>query len=112
VSLCRSEASASPSRIAPAFCRPFGDALWQELIGSQEARDASTLADDVPSGGEARRSPVSLSMGMAYRADGTGRGDIVQPISTVVGGTHDYTYRGNGNWALNTAYASSLGLDA
>jgi hypothetical protein len=49
---------------------------------------------------------------MAYRADGTGRRDIIQLASTAVGGTQDYTYRGNGNWAFNAAYASPLGLDA
>jgi hypothetical protein len=42
------------------------------------------------------------------------RGGIcsVEPISTVVRGTYDYTYGRNGNWALNRVYASSLGLDA
>jgi hypothetical protein len=63
-------------------------------------------------GGEAWCSPVSLSMVMAYWADRTGKKNLDQPIPTVVRGSYDYAYGGNGNWLLNTAYASSLGFDA
>ena len=65
-----------------------------------------------PDGGEAWCSPASLSMVMGYWADRTGKEDLDQPVPAVVRGTYDYTYGGNGNWSFNTAYASSLGLDA
>jgi len=36
-------------------------------------------------------------MVMAYWAHRTGRGDIDQPVSTVVRGTYDHAYGGTGN---------------
>ncbi|WP_162924712.1 peptidase C39 family protein [Rubrobacter indicoceani] len=64
-----------------------------------------------PGGGEVWCSPTSLSMVMAYWS---GRRDVAswnKPVPTVASATYDNTYRGNGNWPFNVAYASSLGLD-
>ena len=56
---------------------------------------------------------LALDAGMTYRADGTGREKLFsQSLLWWEGHTTTHTYRGNVNWAFNTAYASSLGLDA
>lgn len=65
-----------------------------------------------PNGGEVWCSPTSLSMVMAYWSAKTGNRSLNQPVPTVAAGTYDSAYRGNGNWAFNTAYASAYGLRA
>jgi len=85
-----------------------GDGSFRGRELAVPARSQMVYSD----GGEAWCSPVSLSMVMAYWADRTGKKDLDQPVTAVVRGTYDYTYGGNGNWSFNTAYASSLGLDA
>ena len=63
-------------------------------------------------GAEARCSPASLSMVMAYWAGKTGNASLDRSVPTVVQGTYDHVYGGNGNWPFNAAYASSFGLKA
>ena len=65
-----------------------------------------------PNGGEVWCSPTSLSMVMAYWSSKTGNRNLNKAVPTVADGTYDYTYRGNGNWPFNTAYASTFGLKA
>jgi len=64
-----------------------------------------------PDGGEVWCSPTSTSMVMAYWAETAGRPEWELPVPTVVSGTWDDVYGGNGNWPFNVAYAASLGLD-
>lgn len=64
-----------------------------------------------PDGGEVWCSPTSLSMVMAYWSQKQGVAGWNRSVPTVAGGTYDHTYRGNGNWPFNVAYASSAGLD-
>ena len=63
-------------------------------------------------GGEAWCSPASLSMVMAYWAGKTSDASLDRSVPTVVQGTYDHVYGGNGNWPFNAAYASSFGLRA
>jgi hypothetical protein len=51
-------------------------------------------------------------MVMAYWSSKTGNRNLNKAVPTVADGTYDYTYRGNGNWPFNTAYASAFGLKA
>lgn len=60
---------------------------------------------DYDGAGEAWCSPTSQSMIMSY----FGRG---QSVPAVARGVYDRAYPGWGNWAFNTAYASSRGLDS
>ncbi len=57
-------------------------------------------------------SPTSLSMLMAFWARKTGNDAWDRTVPETAAGATDYAYGGTGNWAFNTAYAASLGLDA
>jgi len=95
-------------------CR-HGEDLGELGVGSSWGRELAVPALSqmvYPDGGEEWCSPVSLSMVMAYWADRTDKKDLDRLVPAVARGTYDYTYGGNGNWPFNTAYASSLGLDA
>ncbi len=119
LTLFTEEWGVSPSvrgvRVAVSDSRRHGEYLEAPSDGSLWGRELAVPARSqmvYPNGGEVWCSPASLSMVMAYWADETGRGDLNQPVQAVVRGTYDYTYGGNGNWPFNTAYASSLGLEA
>lgn len=64
-----------------------------------------------PNGGEVWCSPTSLSMVMAYWSEKRNVKAWNKSVPTVASATYDHTYRGNGNWPFNVAYASSLGLN-
>lgn len=60
-------------------------------------------------GGEAWCSPTSVSMVGEYWQR---TGDPCEPrVRAAVGGVYDWVYRGHGNWAFNTAYAATQGLE-
>jgi hypothetical protein len=65
-----------------------------------------------PDGGEVWCSPTSVSMVMAYWAKVMNQPGWDQPVPQVVTKVWDYVYDGGGNWAFNTAYAASAGLEA
>lgn len=58
-----------------------------------------------PNGGEAWCSPTSTSMILAYWGH-----NVTVPYAAA--STYDSTYRGNGNWPFNTAFASTYGLES
>lgn len=65
-----------------------------------------------PDGGEIWCSPTSTSMVMAYWAKLKNEPKWNQSVPHVVEKVWDYVYDGGGNWAFNTAYAASTGLEA
>ncbi|MBB6099072.1 uncharacterized protein YvpB [Deinobacterium chartae] len=56
-------------------------------------------------GGEVWCSPTSTSMVLAYWGHEV-------PVPQAAAATFDATYKGNGNWPFNTAWASTFGLEA
>jgi uncharacterized protein YvpB len=58
-----------------------------------------------PDGGVVWCSPTSTSMVLAYWGK-----SVTVPHAAAQ--TYDYTYKGNGNWPFNTAWASTYGVDA
>lgn len=83
-----------------------GGAAWGTTLPVPERSQM-----EFPDGGEVWCSPTSTSMVMAYWAGAAGRPEWELPVPTVVSGTWDAVYGGNGNWPFNVAYAASLGLD-
>jgi hypothetical protein len=61
-----------------------------------------------PDGGEVWCSPTSTTMLLGYWGRKLGRPQLEHPVPTAATHTYDWVYRGTGNWAFNTAYASAM----
>jgi Peptidase_C39 like family len=64
-----------------------------------------------PDGGEVWCSPTSVTMMLGYWGTKLGL-NLADPVPTAAKIMWDTEYDGSGNWAFNTAYASSKGLKA
>lgn len=95
-------------------CSPTGQDLWSEPSEPGLVAHALHLPQCsqmiYPNGGEVWCSPTSISMVLGYWLPTS---DSCEPrVQDAVAGVYDWVYGGHGNWAFNTAYAATHGLDA
>ncbi|MCP3104602.1 C39 family peptidase [Myxococcus sp. K15C18031901] len=62
-----------------------------------------------PDGGPVWCSPTSTTMLLGYWGQKLGRTELSTTVPSSADRTYDWVYKGTGNWAFNTAYASAMG---
>ncbi|NTX57241.1 peptidase C39 family protein [Myxococcus sp. CA051A] len=62
-----------------------------------------------PEGGPVWCSPTSTTMLLGYWGRKLGRPELTTTVPSSADRTYDWVYKGTGNWAFNTAYASAIG---